>query len=232
MCACFKQEAGLLLAEKSSLKMSQIIRIKVKKHYLEQLYDSLGLVKISSVSKNILYRPAYSDTLNFLRINLYKGLKTGYLPLPVLQQLAKAQLYLDSLSPCLKLIIYDGVRPLHVQQMMWDSLKLPNHQKYGYVAPPNYNSLHNYGCAVDVGIDSCGQEWDFGTRFDTFDSLSAPAHEWLFLKTKRLSQIQYQHRTLLRKAMHAGRFYGITSEWWHFNYCTLEQAKLNFVLVK
>jgi D-alanyl-D-alanine dipeptidase len=221
-----------MLAKRSNLKMTGIIKVEAKKHYLEELYDSLGLVKISDFSENILYRPAYSDTLNFLKINLYKSLKTGYLPLPVLQQLIKAQSYLDSLSSCLKLIVYDGVRPLHVQQMMWDSLKLPNHQKYGYVAPPGYNSLHNYGCAVDVGIDSCGIEWDFGTRFDTFDSLSAPVYEGLFLKIKRLSHLQYQHRVILRKAMHAGRFYGITSEWWHFNYCSLDQAKLNFVLIK
>lgn len=232
MCACFKQETGVICADRCRQKIAEIIKVKVKKHYLEQLYESMGLVKISDFSENILYKPAYSDTLNFLKINLYKSLKTGYLPLPVMQQLVKAQSYLDSLSSCLKLIVYDGVRPLHVQQMMWDSLKMPNHQKYGYVAPPGYNSLHNYGCAVDVGIDSCGHELDFGTRFDTFDSLSAPAHEWFFLKTKRLSMIQYQHRVLLRKAMHAGHFYGITSEWWHFNYCTLEQAKLNFVLVK
>jgi D-alanyl-D-alanine dipeptidase len=221
-----------MLAKRSNLKMTGIIKVEAKKHYLEELYDSLGLVKISNFSENILYRPAYSDTLNFLKINLYKSLKTGYLPLPVLQQLIKAQSYLDSLSSCLKLIVYDGVRPLHVQQMMWDSLKLPNHQKYGYIAAPSYNSLHNYGCAVDVGIDSCGIEWDFGTRFDTFDSLSAPVCEGLFLKTKRLSHLQYQHRVILRKAMHAARFYGITSEWWHFNYCSLDQAKLNFVLIK
>ena len=175
---------------------------------------------------------AYADTANFLKINLYNKLKYAYLPIEVAQNLSKAQNYLDSNYKNYLLIIYDAARPLSIQKIMWDSLKLPNHKKYGYVAPPNYQSLHNYGCAVDVGLDSNGVELDLGTKFDTFDSLSAPAYEWLFLKSKKLSKIQYFRRQILRKAMHYANFYGITSEWWHFNYCTLKQAQATFTLIK
>ncbi|MCA0430731.1 MAG: M15 family metallopeptidase [Bacteroidetes bacterium] len=209
-------------------------KIKLKTPYinpLETLYDSLGFVNINKLNERIICKLAYSDTSNFLKINLYKGLKHAFLPKEIAEKLIKAQNYLDSLGNY-TLIIYDAVRPLHIQKLMWDSLKWPSAKKYGYIAPPNAHSLHNYGCAVDVGIDSAGFELDMGTKFDSFDSLSAPAYEWLFLKNKKLSKTQHTRRTILRKAMHKAQFYGITSEWWHFNYCTLEQAKANFILVK
>lgn len=215
---------SLLITNKIKLKIPYI-------NPLEKLYDSLGFVNINEINNQIICKLAYSDTSNFLKINLYKGLKHAFLPREIAEKLTKAQNILDSLGNY-TLIIYDAARPLHIQKMMWDSLKWPSAKKYGYIAPPNAHSLHNYGCAVDVGLDSAGIELNMGTKFDSFDSLSAPAYEWLFLKNKKLSKAQYIRRTILRKAMHKAQFYGITSEWWHFNYCTLEQAKAYFILIK
>ena len=184
--ACNNDELEALTLQKNTTKTRYLKIKKPIKNKLEHYFDSIGLVKITDVNANIKCKLAYADTANFLKINLYNKLKYAYLPIEVAQNLSKAQNYLDSNYKNYLLIIYDAARPLSIQKIMWDSLKLPNHKKYGYVAPPNYQSLHNYGCAVDVGLDSNGVELDLGTKFDTFDSLSAPAYEWLFLKSKKL----------------------------------------------
>ena len=71
-----------------------------------------------------------------------------------------------------------------------------------------------------------------GSTFDSFQKLSQPVYEFQFLKTRELTKEASENRKLLRKVMHFGNFYGITSEWWHFNYCTKEQAILRFKLIK
>ena len=124
--------------------------------------------------------------------------------------------------------------PLHLQQLMWDSLKIEPNLKYNYLAPPYQESLHNYGCAIDLSIIdiSTNKPLNMGTEFDAFTKLSQPAYEWQFLKTNELTSEAFENRKLLRKVMQLAKFYPITSEWWHFNYCTKEQAMLRFELVK
>ena len=202
--------------------------------YLESLYKQYDLVDIKTLHSSIKINLKYADTNNFIHKNLYDGLRKAYLPCEVANHLCNAQFYLKQINCNYSLVIFDAVRPFHIQQYMWDSLKIPNNLKYNYLAPPFEESLHNYGCAVDVSIINISTNLilDMGSPFDSFQKLSQPVYEFQFLKTGELSKEAYENRKLLRKVMHFGNFYGITSEWWHFNYCTKEQATLRFKLIK
>lgn len=202
--------------------------------YLEELYRQYDLVNIKSLDSSIRINLKYADTNNFIHKNLYDGLRKAYLPCEVANRLCNAQFYLKQINPNYSLIIFDAVRPFHIQQYMWDSLKIEPNLKYNYLAPPFEESLHNYGCAVDISIIdiSTNKPLDMGSPFDSFQKLSQPVYEFQFLKTGELTKEAFENRKLLRKVMHFANFYGITSEWWHFNYCTKEQAILMFKLVK
>lgn len=215
-------------------KITKVERQSVDTSYLESLFKQHNLVNINTLDSTIKVNLKYADTANFLHLNFYDGLKKAYLPCEVATHLCNAQFYLKQFNKNYSLVIFDAVRPLHLQQLMWDSLKIEPNLKYNYLAPPYQESLHNYGCAVDLSIIniSTNKTLDMGTEFDAFTKLSQPAYEWQFLKTKELSNEAFENRQLLRRVMHLAKFYPITSEWWHFNYCTKEQAILQFELVK
>lgn len=202
--------------------------------YLDSLFKSYGLVDVQSLDSSIKVNLKYSDTLNFLKLNIYQGLQKAYFPCEVAISINNAQAYLKKINPDYSLIIFDAARPLHIQQMMWDSLDMPPDIKYAYLSPPFNISLHNYGCAVDLSIIDLktNKLLNMGTDFDFFGKLSQPAYEWHFLKTKELLPEAFENRKLLRKVMQQARFYPITSEWWHFNYCTKEFAALKYKLIK
>ncbi len=205
----------------------------VDSSYLEVLFQRDGLTDIRTVDTSIIILLQYSDTLNFLHKNLYDGLERGYLTCETAWRLAGAQYYLSRIHPGFRLVVLDATRPLHVQQMMWDSLKLSEHMKHFYLASPNTRSLHNYGRAVDVTIvDSTGTLLDMGTDFDAFTLLSAPEYEDDYLKKGRLTQQHLNNRQLLRKVMQLVGFKPIKSEWWHFNLGTIQEARSNHPVVR
>lgn len=201
--------------------------------YLLSIFKNCGLIDIQSLDSNICVNLKYADTTNFLKRDFYDGLKKAYFPCEVALRICNAQHFLKQLYPDLSLLILDASRPLHVQQMMWDSLKMPPDTKYNYLAPPYTISLHNYGCAVDLTIvDGNGKMLEMGSEFDHFGKISEPVYEWQFLKSGELSEQAWANRKLLRKIMQAAKMNPITSEWWHFNFCTKEYATANFTLIK
>jgi D-alanyl-D-alanine dipeptidase len=202
--------------------------------YLDFLFRTRGLISIQDLDSSIKVDLRYADTNNFLRRNFYDGLRKAYFPCEVAQKICNAQAFLKMYNPDFSLLILDATRPLHIQQMMWDSLDMPPDQKYNYLAPPYTISLHNYGCAVDVTIvdTKTNEELEMGSGFDHFGKLSEPVYEWKFLKSGELSKEALENRRLLRKVMQAAKLNPITSEWWHFNYCTKEVAAANFELIK
>jgi D-alanyl-D-alanine dipeptidase len=185
---------------------------------LEKLYVLKKLVNISSLDSNIRVVLHYSTSQNFLNKPIYKGLKDCYLPCEVAIKLCNAEYFLNSKFPKYHLIVFDAVRPLHIQKLMWDELKMPAEEKINYLAHPSDLSLHNYGAAVDVGI--IGENdilLNMGTPFDFFGELSKPKREIELLEKGQLSKEALNNRLLLRDAMTKAGFTTITSEWWHFN---------------
>lgn len=202
--------------------------------YLELLFRGYNLVNITDLDSSIRVDLRYSDTTNFLKRNLYDGLRNAYFNCETALRLCAAQYYLKQTDPNLSLLILDASRPQHVQQMMWDSLKLHPDKKTFYLARPEETSLHNYGCAADVTIIDLrsNKPLDMGTEFDFFGSLAEPIYEGRFLKTGALSQQAYKNRLLLRKVMQQARLNSITSEWWHFSMCKKDEAALNYELIR
>jgi D-alanyl-D-alanine dipeptidase len=198
------------------------------------VFAGYELVDVRSVDSSIHVKLQYSDTTNFLHRDFYDGLTKAYFPCEVALRIANAQYFLKRIDSSLTLVILDAARPVHVQQMMWDSLDMPPDQKYKYLAPPYNISLHNYGCAVDLTIMdlNTGKFLDMGSEFDHFGKLSEPAYEWQFLKSGELSKEAHANRKLLRKVMQSAQLFPITSEWWHFNFCTKEYAATAFRLIK
>jgi D-alanyl-D-alanine dipeptidase len=202
--------------------------------YLEYIFKNCNLIDICTLDSSIKVNLKYADTCNFLKRNFYDGLKKAYFPCEVAIRICNAQHYLKQINSNYSLLILDAARPLHVQQMMWDSLNMPPDKKFNYLAPPYSISLHNYGCAVDLTIIDLltGKPLNMGTEFDHFGKLSEPVYEWQFLKSGELSQMEFENRKLLRNVMQQAKMNPINSEWWHFNYCTKELAAAKFKLIQ
>jgi D-alanyl-D-alanine dipeptidase len=202
--------------------------------YLELIFRSYELVNVRDLDTSIHVKLSYAGTANFLKTNFYDGLRRAYLPCEVAIKLCNAQHYLKRINPGLSLLILDATRPLHIQQMMWDSLDMPPNRKFNYLSPPYQTSLHNYGCAVDLTILDLAQNnpLDMGTGFDEFIPLSQPIQEWKFLKSGELSREAFDNRRLVRDVMKKAGFASIPSEWWHFGYGSKEMNAAKFKLIK
>ncbi|MEK6616463.1 MAG: M15 family metallopeptidase [Bacteroidota bacterium] len=193
--------------------------------FLEKKLIALGLVNINTLDSSIKVNLKYSTEDNFLHKNLYGELKNCYLQKETAEKVVKAQKILKEKFPFYSLLIYDGVRPLSIQQMMWDEVRIPKKLKDKYVSNPQVGSLHNFGCAVDVSIvNEDGWEMDMGTLYDYFGELGHPIAEPRMIEEGKLTWRQFENRKLLRKVMTEAGFTYITTEWWHFNGSLLKTA--------
>ncbi|MDR2039658.1 MAG: M15 family metallopeptidase [Bacteroidales bacterium] len=195
------------------------------------LLDSLGLVNIQDMDSTIGVQLKYATTDNFTGKILYKDFSQAYLQTDVAVMLSKAQQYLQRNYPGLSLLVYDAARPLATQKEMWDQVKDTRHHKY--VATPERTSLHNYGAAVDLTIsDSLFIPIDMGTEFDFFGKAASVANEPELLEQGILTEQQVQNRKLLREVMYHAGFRSISGEWWHFNACSLTEARQRYPLIE
>ena len=191
------------------------------------------LCDVQSVNSKIRIELKYATNDNFVKKVLYKKIDKAYLQKDVAIRLSKCQDYLTSLHPDLYLLVYDAVRPVSVQQIMWKSLdSIPVNRRVKFVSNPKNRSIHNYGAAVDLTIcNAAGIPLDMGAKYDEIDSIAYPSLEALFLKRGLLSKEQVANRVLLRKVMASQKFTGIASEWWHFNACSRQTAALKYQLM-
>jgi len=190
-----------------------------------------NLVNIHDIDNTILIDLKYASTDNFMEIALYENLDGAYFQPDVAQMLAAAHSYLKTLHPDLRLLVYDAVRPLSVQRLMWEKVR---YTKFSlYVASPDNLSLHNFGAAVDLTIaNQMGQSLDMGTPFDYFGRAAGISNEPLLIEQGILTLQQVQNRELLRQVMRHAGFRAVSGEWWHFNACSLREAMQRYTLVE
>lgn len=202
--------------------------------YIEYIFKGYDLVDIHTLDSSIKVDLKYADTLNFLRKNMYDGLQRAYFTCDMALKISAAQFYLRQADPNLTLVVLDASRPQHIQQLMWDSLKMNPVKKLSYLSSPEETSLHNYGCAIDATImdKRTGSYLDMGTPYDYFDKLAQPVYEAHFLKTGQLSKEAYENRKLLRAVMKRAKLNPINSEWWHFSMCSKAEAAAKYPLIK
>lgn len=200
---------------------------------LEQNIIDAGLINIQDVDSSILVELRYSTENNFMEKDMYGHLNRAYLQPSVAEDLAKCQTYLKAKDSSLTLLVYDAVRPLSVQQYMWDILDLPIHEKTKFVSNPANGSVHNYGCAVDLTIAKVnGEALDMGAGYDDARKIAYPRYEQAYLDSGMLNMDQINNRKLLRETMKAGGFWNIQTEWWHFNRYSRSTAKGMFEIIE
>lgn len=212
----------------SILTYSQAVEMSLQRDSseLEKVFVLLKLQNVQTVDSSIQVDLRYASKNNFMKMNMYGGLDQAYLQEDVVAKLVIAQKLLQDSFPSYSLIILDATRPVSVQQLMWDKIKVPVKQKSKYLSNPKYGSLHNYGAAVDVSIvDEEGKLLDMATPFDSFEKLAYPFYQEQYYKSGKLKKKQYQNRRLLQSIMKEAGFMGITTEWWHYNSCYRKEAK-------
>lgn len=129
-------------------------------------------------------------------------------------------------------LIFDGWRPICVQQRLWNYYKQSFKNQHPelsdeeldfktsfYVSKPSFDilkpTLHNTGGAIDLTIiDKNGKKLNMGTEFDEFGDKTWTNH---FEKYSEDEEIR-DNRRLLYDVMTKNGFVNLPSEWWHFEY--------------
>lgn len=211
-------------------------RKQLKCHFIsaiERQCVNAGMLDVKNLDSSIIVAIQYATDTNYWGINLYGTFNKAFLQPEIADKLVKANRLLKKQNPDYSIIVFDAARPASVQQRMWDSLKIPLSQKAKFVADPVRGSLHNYGCAVDVSIvNDKGILLDMGTKFDSPERLAYPIYEEFFLASGKLSKAQVDNRKLLRDVMKSTGFTSVTTEWWHFNGTSLQNAKRRFQIIQ
>lgn len=158
----------------------------------------------------------YATPDNFVGRDLYSPFDCAWLHRDAAAALEQAVAWLAARRPELHLLVLDALRPQRVQQQLWDALQ--GTELLGYLAEPVRGSIHSFGMALDVTLaDAAGHELDMGTGFDDLSERSHPALELSMLERGEITGQQVANRRLLRDAMFQAGFFGINSEWWHFD---------------
>lgn len=166
--------------------------------------NKADFVYVELESNLFIAQVAYASDSNFTKQSLYPCVKCILRP-EVAKALLEAQK--EALRNSFRIVIFDCYRPFSVQKRMYEIVNNPN-----YVAKPTKGSMHNKGCAVDIGLaDKNGNLLDMGSAFDEF---SEKAH----FSYPKLSETQSKNRIFLRKLMESQGFTPYEKEWWHFNF--------------
>ena len=149
----------------------------------------------------------------------------------VVEKLKQAELFLPE---GLRFKIYDGYRPICIQQNLWDCYRQNIKNKYPklndeeidfktsfFVSKPSLDvkkpSLHNTGGAIDLTlITKDGYELNMGTLFDDFSDRAWTNH---FEEYELYEEVMKNRRILYNVMIEAG-FTNLPSEWWHYDYGT------------
>lgn len=191
------------------------------------------LVDVQSICPDIQIDLKYCTSDNFLKQRLYFSIDRAYLQKDVAARLAKVQQALSKQKPGYRLLVFDALRPVSVQEKMWKALDtIVPVERAKFVSNPKNRSLHNFGAAVDISIvDARGQLLDMGAGFDDIRKIAYPCLEDSFFRVGQLSPLQLSNRLLLRNLMKSQGFRQLPTEWWHYNACSRDEAKQKYQVV-
>lgn len=220
--------------EKSAVENELESETTMEDSCVDSILLTLSIVDVQSIDSTIQVDLKYASTDNFTKEQLYFTIKKMYLQKDVAERIAKCQQYLKTLYPSYSLLLYDGLRPVQVQQRMWDALDtIPVAQRGKFVSNPKNHSVHNYGAAIDLTIvDENGIPLDMGAGYDDIRKIAYPSLEAQFLESGELKIVQVENRKLLRKVMRNQGFINIPSEWWHFNAYSRNEVKRKYQVLE
>lgn len=174
-------------------------------------------------SSEVFLDMKYATNDNFMNVDIYKGFSRCFVSPVAYEMFMNACRVLREKHPDLQFLIWDALRPRSIQSQFYDHLAGTPFQNY--VAAPFPGSLHNFGMAMDLSLQTKdGVALDMGTGFDDFRDLAQPKLEPQFLQSGELTQTQYQNRLLLRSLMEDQGFKVLEHEWWHFNALPKDQV--------
>jgi D-alanyl-D-alanine dipeptidase len=164
-----------------------------------------GLVDARTIQPPLLEEIRYATRDNFTGEQLYP-FPAAFVHRDVAAALQAVQADLAKRGLALK--IYDGYRPLSVQQKMWDLIRDER-----YVSNPAVNKgRHTRGTAVDVTlVDKVGNELPMPSPFDDF---TEAAHR----DSKAMTATQRANMLTLQDVMTRHGFEPYPYEWWHFDF--------------
>ncbi len=163
------------------------------------------LVDVGTIRPPLLEEIRYATRHNFTGESLYP-FPQAYVHRDVAAALHAVQA--DLAKEGLGLKIYDGYRPLSVQQKMWDLIRDER-----YVSNPALNKgRHTRGTAVDVTlVDKMGNELAMPSPFDDF---TEAAHR----DSRTMTAVQRANMLRLQQAMSRHGFEPCPFEWWHYDF--------------
>ena len=169
----------------------------------------------------------YASANNFEGRVLYAGIDCAWLREEAAAGLEAAAGWLAREERSQRLLVLDALRPQRVQEAIWRDIAGTPAERY--FAHPERGSIHSFGMAVDVTLqDAQGHELDMGSGFDEMTLASHPALEDQHLVQGRLTAPHIAARQLLRRALAAGGFAGIATEWWHFDHGDRERVRREY----
>jgi D-alanyl-D-alanine dipeptidase len=163
------------------------------------------LVNVGSMKNPPLEEIRYATTFNFMGTKLYP-FPVAYVRRELIPRLESIQKELSGKGLGLK--IYDGYRPLPVQQKMWDLIRDER-----FVSNPAVNrGRHTRGTALDVTlVDRQGHTLHMPSDFDEFSLRAAVNYRGGTVEERR-------NRDLLQRVMTRHGFLSYPDEWWHFDF--------------
>ena len=203
------------------MEITELKRISVESSppRLDTINSHLNLVEVNKIDNSIILDIRYASKNNFMGSKFYSE-ERAFLN-------RDASLNLINASKELKkkgfgIVVYDAYRPWFVSKMFWEGT--PDYLKH-FVADPSKGSVHNRGCAIDIGLYnlSDGTLVNMISGYDEFTEKAYPNY-------KGGTKYQREVRDLLISTMNNNEFSVYEYEWWHFNYnkCTSDIMNFSF----
>lgn len=168
------------------------------------------LVDISTMQRPLLEEIRYATPYNFTGTQLYP-FPAAYVRRELIPSLEAVQKELAKEGLGLK--IYDGYRPMPIQQKMWNLI----HDDRFVSDPAKNRGRHTRGTAVDVTlIDRLGNPLPMPSDYDEFSPRAAVAYAGG-------TEEQRRNRERLQKVMTRHGFQSYPDEWWHFDFSGWEK---------
>lgn len=167
--------------------------------------SDIALFDVTAMKSPPLEEIRYATTYNFTGERLYP-FPAAYVRNELIPYLEAVQEELAKQGLGLK--IYDGYRPLPVQQKMWDLI----HDERFVSNPAVNQGRHTRGTAVDVTlVDKRGMQLPMPSDFDEFSARAAVTYPGGTREERR-------NRDLLQRVMTRHGFLSYPDEWWHFDF--------------
>ena len=211
--------------EKESFSIEPILPIELIKEialdskppFEFDLKSGLEMVDLEKLDDKLILDIRYASENNFMKSVFYEDAR-AFINKDAAPNILNASNQLNEMG--YGLIIYDAYRPWFVTKMFWEGT--PDDLKH-FVADPSRGSVHNRGCAIDVGLYnlSDGKPVKMISGYDEFTEKAYPSYTGG-------TKFQREIRDELINIMSMNNFSVYEYEWWHFNYNECGSGVMNY----